>query len=262
MATPVGGGANGPGPVVKAEEESFWVFRAGRAVWSAARNVVMSVLDSQFTIVGSSDATKTLKFEVDGQSTGADLTIAAGAQTADRTATLPVLTGNSILTLSNVTLTSGRVPFTTTNGILTDSADFTYSATALALGTSGVAFGGATASSGQLSFYTNSSSAFFGNFGNPPGDVVGFSIPGFIGYKFNTVTLAHSFDNGTVNIADTSISALTVGGCISAPASSTARASIKLPHGTAPTSPVDGDMWTTTAGLYVRINGATVGPLS
>lgn len=38
--------------------------------------------------------------------------------------------------------------------------------------------------------------------------------------------------------------------------------SIRLPHGTAPSSPTDGDMWTTTAGLFVRINGATVGPLS
>lgn len=45
-------------------------------------------------------------------------------------------------------------------------------------------------------------------------------------------------------------------------ASGTSRAAINLPHGTAPTSPVDGDMWTTTAGLYVRINGSTVGPLS
>jgi len=42
----------------------------------------------------------------------------------------------------------------------------------------------------------------------------------------------------------------------------TAGASINLPHGAAPTSPVNGDMWTTTAGLFVRINGSTVGPLS
>lgn len=45
-------------------------------------------------------------------------------------------------------------------------------------------------------------------------------------------------------------------------ASTTSQASLRIAHGTAPTSPVDGDMWTTTAGLYVRINGATVGPLS
>jgi hypothetical protein len=38
--------------------------------------------------------------------------------------------------------------------------------------------------------------------------------------------------------------------------------SLRVAHGEAPTSPVDGDIWTTTAGLYVRINGATVGPLT
>lgn len=34
-------------------------------------------------------------------------------------------------------------------------------------------------------------------------------------------------------------------------------ASVRLPHGTAPTSPVDGDMWTTSAGAYIRVNGVT-----
>jgi len=38
-------------------------------------------------------------------------------------------------------------------------------------------------------------------------------------------------------------------------------ASLNMPHGTAPTSPVDGDCWTTTAGLFCRINGTTIGPL-
>lgn len=42
----------------------------------------------------------------------------------------------------------------------------------------------------------------------------------------------------------------------------TAKAGVNVPHGAAPTSPVNGDLWTTTAGLYVRINGATVGPLT
>ena len=39
-------------------------------------------------------------------------------------------------------------------------------------------------------------------------------------------------------------------------------ASLNVPHGTAPSSPVDGDVWTTTAGLYVRVNGVTVGPIN
>ena len=37
---------------------------------------------------------------------------------------------------------------------------------------------------------------------------------------------------------------------------------INLPHGNAPESPTNGDMWTTTDGLYSRINGSTVGPYS
>ncbi len=42
----------------------------------------------------------------------------------------------------------------------------------------------------------------------------------------------------------------------------TAKSSLRMAHGTAPTSPVNGDMWTTSAGLFVEINGSTVGPLS
>jgi hypothetical protein len=42
-------------------------------------------------------------------------------------------------------------------------------------------------------------------------------------------------------------------------ASTSNRASINMPHGSAPTGGnlVNGDMWTTTAGLFVRINGVT-----
>lgn len=40
----------------------------------------------------------------------------------------------------------------------------------------------------------------------------------------------------------------------------TGGAGLNLPHGTAPTTPVNGDLWTTTAGVYARVNGGTVGP--
>jgi len=45
-------------------------------------------------------------------------------------------------------------------------------------------------------------------------------------------------------------------------ASSTSNSGFILPPGTAPASPADGDLWTTTSGLYARINGSTIGPLS
>jgi hypothetical protein len=49
--------------------------------------------------------------------------------------------------------------------------------------------------------------------------------------------------------------------CLQLMACTTANASMNCPHGTAPSSPVNGDLWTTSAGLYARINGSTVGPL-
>lgn len=45
------------------------------------------------------------------------------------------------------------------------------------------------------------------------------------------------------------------------PAPTTSIPSLNLPHGTAPSAPTDGDVWTTTAGMFVRVNGSTVGPL-
>ena len=40
-------------------------------------------------------------------------------------------------------------------------------------------------------------------------------------------------------------------------ASTATRAGINIPHGAAPSAPVNGDWWTTTAGAFVRINGVT-----
>lgn len=44
-------------------------------------------------------------------------------------------------------------------------------------------------------------------------------------------------------------------------ASVTGGAGLNLPQGAAPTSPVNGDVWTTSGGMFVRIAGSTVGPL-
>ena len=56
---------------------------------------------------------------------------------------------------------------------------------------------------------------------------------------------------------DVSTTAVTSTLPLVAPASTTSAASARQPHGTAPTSPVNGDEWTTTAGKFVRINGVT-----
>jgi hypothetical protein len=52
----------------------------------------------------------------------------------------------------------------------------------------------------------------------------------------------------------------TMTGKLTTAASTTTRAGLTLPHGTAPSAPVNGDLWTTTSGLYARISGITTGP--
>lgn len=77
----------------------------------------------------------------------------------------------------------------------------------------------------------------------------------------STNGLTLGVNGSTALVIDVLLSA-TFSGKIVSSASTTTRAGLQLPHGAAPTAPVNGDIWTTTAGLYVRINGATVGPLT
>jgi len=50
-------------------------------------------------------------------------------------------------------------------------------------------------------------------------------------------------------------------GKITGPAGTSSGAPLNIPQGGAPSAPVNGDIWTTSAGIFIRINGATVGPL-
>ena len=76
--------------------------------------------------------------------------------------------------------------------------------------------------------------------------------------------LASPTFTGTVTIpAGASISGYaalagaTFTGLVGTVASTTTTAGLNLPHGAAPTTPVNGDIWTTTSGLFARINGGT-----
>jgi len=66
-------------------------------------------------------------------------------------------------------------------------------------------------------------------------------------------TVGVTGDGGFVQIAGGAMT-----GKLGLSASNPTRASLTMPHGAAPTTPVDGDMWTTVAGgLFVRISGVT-----
>lgn len=101
----------------------------------------VSVVDGNFTVTGSSDATKTLKFEVDGQSAGADLTLNVGAQTADRTLNFPVLTATATLAALEETQTfTGAKTFSAITTVSNSTAATAGNAGALVV-TGGVAIG-------------------------------------------------------------------------------------------------------------------------
>lgn len=78
------------------------------------------------------------------------------------------------------------------------------------------------------------------------------------------LTPAAAAVTGTLSVSGaTTLAALTTTGLVSTAASVVGGAGLNIPHGTAPTSPNNGDVWTTSAGgLFARINGATVGPFS
>jgi hypothetical protein len=72
---------------------------------------------------------------------------------------------------------------------------------------------------------------------------------------FNNLTAATLSVTGA-----SSLGVVNLAGKLSIPASTTGSAYINLAQGVAPSSPVNGDLWTTSTGLFARINGATVGP--
>lgn len=102
-----------------------------------------------------------------------------------------------------------------------------------------------------------------------PGSVDDFVIDAPAGDLILAVgsTRMITLESGSGNVSFVGVAA--VGGAtvststaLITPASVAGVSSLRIPHGTAPTAPVNGDLWTTTAGLFARINGATVGPFS
>lgn len=81
-------------------------------------------------------------------------------------------------------------------------------------------------------------------------DTTGYNLTSG-GYKVAGTTAIDSSRNGNFGT-------VTATGLVSTPASASGGAGLTLPHGAAPTSPVNGNVWTTTGGIFWRINGATV----
>lgn len=70
--------------------------------------------------------------------------------------------------------------------------------------------------------------------------------------RTGAITLAVGDVSGAAALAGATFT-----GLVTTLASTTTTAGLNIPHGTAPTAPVNGDVWTTTSGLFWRQNGST-----
>lgn len=92
--------------------------------------------------------------------------------------------------------------------------------------------------------------------GGTAGYSIGVNLDGANTDNFNiykSATRIVAYDAGTWTFS----SRVTMSLLLNTQASATGGAGFRLPHGAAPTSPVDGDVWSTSAGLFIRINGVT-----
>lgn len=100
---------------------------------------------------------------------------------------------------------------------------------------------------------TNSSAIIF----DTEGTIATGQVPGVI--KLQTAAAGSLANALTLNSSQNATFAGTgtFAGLVLTPATVAGSAGLRLPHGTTPTSPVDGDIWTTTTTIFARINGVS-----
>lgn len=223
----------------------------------------------------------------DDATAGSPILSTIGNPTSDTTFTVPInveinfdYTGNfttgSQFRVRQVTGNpSGGVLFevlgTDTDITLAKIGDGTNGITVSATGALAVTGSGsitATGLTGAVSGATSIAASTYIAVGADPADAGAIRLPN-AGYIFaeaspagTDISVIGVDSSEVVQIAASGATGVNVGAKLTTTASAIGAAGFNLPAGTAPSSPADGDVWTTTAGMYVRINGATVGPLA
>lgn len=158
----------------------------------------------------------------------------------------------------NIGTSGGNVPLLNTAN--TWGAKQSFPASGSSAASMNLAPGTAPTSPSDGDFWVTTSGAFARINGSTVQLGGGVATPGV----FTTLS-----SSGDTSLGDASSDVITINGTatfaargVGFAASTTAGASLNVPHGTAPTSPTNGDIWTTTTGLFARINGSTVGPFA
>lgn len=130
----------------------------------------------------------------------------------------------------------------------------------LLAGVSGGGYGATAFSGNQYVFlqyaaenWTDSAMGTYTSFNSVPNGTTG-AVSRILIANDGTITFGSAFNTGTGALY---AGAGTFTGLLTTVASATGSAGLRIPHGTAPSSPTNGDMWTTTAGVFIRINGVT-----
>ena len=194
--------------------------------------------------------------EIDTSSGNLIIDSAGGTVTVDDHLTVSGnLTVNGTTTTVNSTTITVDDPIITLGGDTAPSSDdgkdrgieFRYYDTQARLG-----FMGYNDSTGEFTLLlnaTNTNEVFSGTKATLNAHISGSNI--------NTGTVSATY----IDSAIARLASPTFTGTVIMPTSASGGASIRIPHGVAPTVPTNGDIWTTTSGIYARINGETIGPL-
>jgi len=242
------------------------------AYWngSASTNLDYQILNT----VSATSPTSRLQFQYQG---GEILNISQTGQITSPTGSaLNLGTGTSgtalsIASATNVATFSGTLVSSSTTG----SNQFNTDVSILNGSAGHGNLVGPTTAGKDLRFRLGNSTGFFSWRDDAATEIASMSVAGVMSFKSTTdasaLGTASVVLSGGLSVAKKLIvgDVAAVGGAtiststaLITPAGTTGVSSLRIPHGSAPTSPVNGDMWTTTAGLFVRINGVTVGPLS
>jgi hypothetical protein len=109
----------------------------------------------------------------------------------------------------------------------------------------------ATATAADYSTTTVANGLYYPLSSNPAGYLTSAPVTSVAG-KTGAVTLVVGDVSGAAALAGATFT-----GLVGTVASATTGAGLNIPHGAAPTTPVNGDVWTTTSGLFMRQNGVT-----